>query len=262
MAQKQQELGTWKFGKGRLRHTLKGHQDRVLRMAWSPKGELLATPSDDGTIRIWDGRAGTLLHVLRGHQLEVLQVAWSPTAPLLASVSFEGSVIIWSTETWTPFRVLREHRRGIATVAWSPQGAHLVTADGVGVLRVWDSIEWHQVAETSFSTVVYSAVWSPDGKRIAVGTGVGVFVLDTNLKREFRFEDLRRGVFCLQWRPGSEQLVIAGRAGPITILNGANPGQQVSYLTLEGHTSAVKSISFSPDGHFMASMSVDQTVRL
>jgi len=39
----------------RLRCICRGHQGAIGRIAWSPCGRFIASPSEDETIRIWDG---------------------------------------------------------------------------------------------------------------------------------------------------------------------------------------------------------------
>ena len=51
-----------------LRHTLSGHTEQINRLAWSPDGHMLASPSYDKTIRLWD--------VQTGHHLRTF--GWSP----------------------------------------------------------------------------------------------------------------------------------------------------------------------------------------
>ena len=47
--------------------TLTGHTDSVLSVAFSPDGKLLASGSDDNTVRIWDMATGQELQILTGH---------------------------------------------------------------------------------------------------------------------------------------------------------------------------------------------------
>lgn len=49
---------------GTCLNTLRGHTHRVWTIAFSPDGQLLASGSDDQTIRLWDVRNGTCQKVL------------------------------------------------------------------------------------------------------------------------------------------------------------------------------------------------------
>jgi WD40 repeat protein len=57
----------------KLRHTLKGHQDQVLRVAFDPQGKTLASGSADYTVKLWDVQnGGKPLGTLKGHVNRVL----------------------------------------------------------------------------------------------------------------------------------------------------------------------------------------------
>ena len=63
----------------KLLRTLRGHTDWIGRIAWSPDGRLLASPSEDETIRLWDAQTGECLRTLEGHKKGVRSVAFDPT---------------------------------------------------------------------------------------------------------------------------------------------------------------------------------------
>ena len=63
----------------RLRRICRGHTGTIGRIAWSPCGRFIASPSEDKSIRIWDANDATCRAVLEGHDDKVYCVAWSPT---------------------------------------------------------------------------------------------------------------------------------------------------------------------------------------
>src|SRR5687768_15108833 len=77
-----------------LRHVLRGHTNWIGRIAWSPDGSYLASPSEDNSIRIWDTRNGACVRILEPGTSGVLSVAWSPDGQRLASAS--ETIHLWN----------------------------------------------------------------------------------------------------------------------------------------------------------------------
>src|SRR5262249_4691393 len=62
----------WDLEKVRLLATLRGHDQGVRRMAFSPDGKRLLSGGDDGTARVWEVPSGKPLFELGGQTREVL----------------------------------------------------------------------------------------------------------------------------------------------------------------------------------------------
>lgn len=76
-------------------YTLSGHAWAVLAVAFSHDGKILATGSDDKTIKLWDVSTGQEIATLSGHLDSVSTVAISPIAQLIAQRKRRDKTIKW-----------------------------------------------------------------------------------------------------------------------------------------------------------------------
>jgi WD40 repeat protein len=72
-----------------------GHTGSVHNGALSPDEALLATASEDETVRLWDRETDRELLALRGDSVPVYDVAFSPTGDFLAAAQGNGAIRIW-----------------------------------------------------------------------------------------------------------------------------------------------------------------------
>jgi WD40 repeat protein len=84
-----------------MERELQGHTKTVVKLAFSPCGQKLASVSYDQTVRLWSVVSGACLRVLWGHTNIVNAVAFFPNGKQLASGSSDQTVRIWTLCTWS-----------------------------------------------------------------------------------------------------------------------------------------------------------------
>ena len=119
------------------RITLHEHTNWIRSVAFQPHGELLASGSDDETVRIWNRQTGQCIKTLEGHSGRVRGVAFHPDGRLLASGSEDGSIRLWDLTTWDCIAVLEGHLQRVLTLAFSPDGKFLASGSNDAIVRIW-----------------------------------------------------------------------------------------------------------------------------
>jgi WD40 repeat protein len=148
---------------------LAGHTASVSAVAFSPDGRLLASGSDDKTVRLWDVETGRAIHVLE-HSEQVEGIAFMPAGDRLGTASTEGKVRIWSVATGKLERTI-EFGHPLNDVAFSPAGDLMAVAAGDGRLLV-TSCDGRLVRELKEMSVtsVGQVLFSPGGRYVGGGS--------------------------------------------------------------------------------------------
>ncbi len=148
----------------KLQHTLRGHTEEIRQIAWSPDGRLLASGSNDQTVRLWDVATGQALHTLTGHTDPVGSVAWSSDGRLLASSSGDQTVRLWDVTTGRQIRALEGHTDDISGISFSADSRILASKSGDGTVRLWKVDTWEEVIslyESSSNVISLGVAFHP-----------------------------------------------------------------------------------------------------
>jgi WD40 repeat protein len=122
----------WDASTGKCLHRLAGHTSGGIRLAFNPTGDLIASSSWDGTLRLWDARTGQELFKTLSNMPEAIR--FSRNGRLLAADGTGHHVRLW--EVIPPFayqRHLGTGRYGSLAVSGKQPLVAVGMSDGVGL---------------------------------------------------------------------------------------------------------------------------------
>jgi WD40 repeat protein len=279
-----------------LESVLRGHIGAVRSVAVTSNGRLVASGSDDMTVRLWNAENATEIAVLRGHTAAVSSVAITSDGLRIVSASEDKTVRIWDTETCTQV--------GILHGSWRSE-----LSEGGGVFLNTLTLSQYSLPEMPGSTGPHkgftSVAITPDGRRIVCGSEDDIRVWDPesgdHLTTHWRWVWYVNSVAVTQdgrtivsdgrfdttaWNPesGVELSSLRGntqhcsgvlvwdtqKTRPVTILKiDANPDRPVALVPYappvpwrSGATIDRNAVTVTPDGRCIVSGSVDGTIRV
>jgi WD40 repeat protein len=216
----------WEAETGRPVATLQGHTGAVRSVALSADGQLLASGTLDGKVRLGpltgvaereglhgmqaEASIGRPVVTLQTHASMVYGVALSADGELVASGGGEGKVRVWETSTGRPLATIRGHSGMAWGVALSTDGRVVASGGEDRMVRLREAHTGQPLAALRGHTgAVYSVALSADGALLASGG----------------FDATAR-----LWETGTGRLL----------------------ATLQGHTAPITAVAISGDGRLLA----------
>jgi WD40 repeat protein len=136
---------------------------------------MLASASNDGTIRLWDVQHGDCLVTLEGQSSTVDSVCFSPDGRLLASGSGDGAIRLWDFGDQLDinhYSLLQTgHKNRVLSLCFSPDGRVLASGGEDSTIRLWDCHSGNCLHILSGHTNgVWSVCFSADGRVLVSGS--------------------------------------------------------------------------------------------
>lgn len=262
---------------GNLLMRLQGHQGWVTKVAWSDDGQMLASVSHDGTVRLWDTRSGECLHVLKGKDQCAIRAVSFTRIPdsenldrfIIASGGDDPDISLWDVQTGQCIQKIAGQAGVVWAVQFSPKGQILAVGGADPAIRLWnwETGECVRVLEGHTGSI-RSIAWSSDGTLLASGSydkTVRIWHPQTGECLQV-LQGHTNSVWSVVWNQqikhetDAKALVVSGSYDKTVRIWHPTTGQCLKIL--QGHQNLIWSVDCSADGQTLVSGSDDQTIKL
>jgi WD40 repeat protein len=273
------EISLRQASDGTLAQSWRGHEGVMCGMAFSPRGDLLATASRH-IVKLWQIQAETptssdsafgqplssatpkLLRTWAEHTGWIRQLAFSPDGTLLATVGNEDQTLrLWDLETGNCRHVLTGHEGAVLSCAFHPTQTIVVSGSSDQTVKFWDT-QTGDCLQTLIGQTnhIWSIAFTPDGEILATGDGGGAIEL-WHLATQENYATLAGhiGLVYSLSISADGRLMASGASEATVRIWDLQTGQCLRVL--QEHTNDVFDVAFSPDGKTLVSGSFDHTVR-
>lgn len=127
--------------------TVMAHQKSINVAKFSPNDKLIASASQDKTIKIWSADELKLVMQLKGHLKGIWDIDFSPADKQLVSVSGDKLIKVWnlSGDKGQCVATLQGHNDQLVKVKWINEGLQIASASVDGVVKLWNLKKQHCV---------------------------------------------------------------------------------------------------------------------
>ncbi|MDD5058981.1 MAG: caspase family protein [Sideroxydans sp.] len=271
----------WNVASGQVLHTLSGHSNKAISVAFSPDGRTLASGSYDYTIKLWDVASGRELRTLSGLSYFPRSVVFSPDGRALISrntgINEKPALTLWDVNSGQKLRTFNEKQDIDFEFIFSSDVSTLATRmGGMGeAVKLWgvgNGQELHTLTthEDEWQTPI---AFSPDGRVIVIHSVIGddfahrinlTKFLDVASGRELYSlgEGYKFGMFSPNGHTfvASQRISNGEKLGDIDVpkLFDVSSGREL--YTLNEISS--RPLAFSPDGRYLVTTEDDNSLKL
>ncbi|KAF2897784.1 hypothetical protein ILUMI_08371 [Ignelater luminosus] len=241
---------------------LKGHTKKVTRVMYHPSEDLVITASPDSTIRIWNVPTSQTVLLLRAHDSAVTGLSLHPTGDYVLSTSEDQHWAFSDIRTGRLLtKVADQANVALTTAQFHPDGLIFGTGTADSQVKIWDLKEQTNVADfTGHSGAITSMSFSENGYYLATAADDACVKLwDLRKLKNFKTLQLDEGyqIKDLCFDQSGTYLAVAGTDVRVYLCK-----QWQELKVFNDHTAAATGVRFGRHAQYIASTSMDRTLKL
>jgi WD40 repeat protein len=256
------------------------HEGSVNQVAFRPglrgggERSLVASASDDATIRYWDAETNTMQLIFLEATNGLRSLAFDSAYRLLAGGDSRGKVWFWDAETGQPLQSFdASARAGIVDIAFRPNSSRLATLGEDATVKIWNLVL--EDIRTSTSSPAHTLPGYASAVNGISGSPAGGLLASAHADGSIRLWNLETGELItslgnhigaatsISFHPDGDLIVSSGNDGMLMVWSAqaALESRPALVRQLAGHQNAIFQASFTPDGNQIASVGADGTLR-
>jgi len=249
------------------KNILQGHQNTVVALSFSPDGAILASASEDGTVKLWNWRSGVLIRSFDTSTpaSAVFALSFSPDGKKIADVSSDSTLSVWDVASGSLSFRRQFDLRLLSRVLFASDGKRLFvageTANNSGQIEIWDLDTQTMKAQKRFNSYITALALSIDHK-LFVGTSNG----------EVSLYDVNRDQIEKSWKAHEapiREIKLSSNGLLATVISWKTPDLTIWFIngtpkvihSFTNDEDGATSIDFSPDNREIAVAGRDNKIR-
>lgn len=150
--------------------SIRAHEKDINIVTVAPNDSLVASGSQDKTVKLWNTSDLSLRATLKGHRRGVWDCQFSPIDRVVATSSGDKTIKLWSLSDFSCVRTFQGHVSSVLRVRFLKTGLQLVSAGADGLVKLW-TIRTNECEATldGHSDKVWALDMNPDGQTFVSG---------------------------------------------------------------------------------------------